>query len=552
MAGTPVNALDIANDGTLYSQSGNVTSIATGDSGTVYTSTGPGAAPSWVAPTAGGIVTLDTDVGSATGSTVNILAGVSAQTCGSSVQFSGATDTVQLDVTDALTNTIIGKGAGNATLTGSENAVYGSTAGMGLTSGSHNCFVGVAAGSSTTTQSSNIYLNTSGNPEANTLRIGSGTGTGPKELIASYISGINGNTLGGTPKMVTIDTTTDQLGVADVPAGGGITTIDGDSGSATGSTVTIESGVSTLNCGATVKFTNTGSTSTLNVTDSLSNIMIGKTSGNLTMTSGNNIALGENCLNLLTNGSSNIAIGTQSLLNVTDGERNIFIGEGSGDGFSSGSYNIGIGNNSGTSFATSESSNIVINSTGQATDSNTLRIGNATGSAAQELNKAFIAGINGNTVTTPAFVTTDTTTDQMGTVPYIKNGTFTPILVGASTAGTTTYSIQSGFYTQIGNMVFVQGFIDVTAATGTGGILIGNFPVASNSQADGYAIGSIYWDGDNTWPWGSASTTICIQNGPGDNFVYPVVFGSGTSPDFGIVQMGTGHLTVQFSITYTV
>jgi hypothetical protein len=238
MAGTPANALNISTDGIVSSNLGQfststisqygtlvaganqaVVSISPGTTGQVLVSNGNAANPSFQTVSASGITTLSTDSGSATGATVNVLAGVSTQNCGSSVQFTGATDTVQFDVTDALTNTIVGKGAGNATLSGSSNTVFGASAGAALTTGSHNCFVGVSAGATTSTQDSNIYLNTSGNPEANTLRIGSGTGTGPKELTQAFISGINGNAL-GSPKMVTIHPITDQLGVADIPAGG--------------------------------------------------------------------------------------------------------------------------------------------------------------------------------------------------------------------------------------------------------------------------------------------------------------------------------------------
>jgi len=50
-------------------------------------------------------------------------------------------------------------------------------------------------------------------------------------------------------------------------ASSAIATIDGDTGSATGSTVTIKAGVSTQNSGATVEFVASGSTLTFDVTD---------------------------------------------------------------------------------------------------------------------------------------------------------------------------------------------------------------------------------------------------------------------------------------------
>tara|TARA_R110000868_G_scaffold396050_1_gene668088 strand:- start:2256 stop:3908 length:1653 start_codon:yes stop_codon:yes gene_type:complete len=550
MAGTPVNALDIANDGTLYSNSGQVTSISTGASGTVYTSTGINSAPSWVAPTAGGITTLGSDSGTATGTTVNVLAGFSSQNCGSSVLFTGATDTIQLDVTDALTNTIVGKLAGNATLTGSSNTIYGSTAGSALTSGSHNCFVGVAAGGTISTQDSNIYLNTSGNPESNTLRIGSGTGTGPKELTFAFISGINGNTLGGTPKMVTIDTTTDQLGVDDIPSGGSVT-IAGDTGSISGSSLTIKADVSSSpNCGGTVNFSNSGTTSILNFTDSHGNTFLGNQSGSATNTAGNNTTLGFGSMNgALATDQNNIAIGYYAMNTGTlDRQNNVSIGHSSnvGDG---GNYNIVIGSSAGASLGTSPNGNILINSSGSSADTNTLRIGSSTGGSAQQLSKAFISGINGVTSSSPAIVTTNTGTDQLGTMPYVLNETFTPTLLGDTTAGVTTYVTQTGYYTRIGNMIFAQGSITISGATGTGRADIGGFPFSSNSQSNGETVGSILLSTDTSWTW-AGGTSICMYLAPGHNSAWIGI--SGTASPGGVINMGTGQATLVFSITYTV
>lgn len=47
-------------------------------------------------------------------------------------------------------------------------------------------------------------------------------------------------------------------------------------------------------------------------------------------------------------------------------------------------------------------------------------------------------------------------------------GTYTPTYLGGTTAGATTYSVQLGAYTQIGNIVLVTGNVAWTAATGTG------------------------------------------------------------------------------------
>ena len=52
--------------------------------------------------------------------------------------------------------------------------------------------------------------------------------------------------------------------------------------------------------------------------------------------------------------------------------------------------------------------------------------------------------------------------------PAYSEGTWTPTMIGGSTAGTTTYVSQFGFYTRIGNMVFFDMTVAWSAATGTG------------------------------------------------------------------------------------
>lgn len=51
-------------------------------------------------------------------------------------------------------------------------------------------------------------------------------------------------------------------------------------------------------------------------------------------------------------------------------------------------------------------------------------------------------------------------------------GTYTPTYLGATTAGVTTYTVQAGFYTQIGRVVFFNGRVVWTAATGTGAAIV--------------------------------------------------------------------------------
>ena len=57
-----------------------------------------------------------------------------------------------------------------------------------------------------------------------------------------------------------------------------------------------------------------------------------------------------------------------------------------------------------------------------------------------------------------------------------EEGTWTPIIIGGTTAGAGTYSQQDGVYTKVGNLVTVSCYIAFTAHTGTGHMKISGLP----------------------------------------------------------------------------
>lgn len=228
-----------------------------------------------------------------------------------------------------------------------------------------------------------------------------------------------------------------------------INTISGDAGSASGNTINIVSGLSSRNSGISVSFTgDNASTLTLNVTDDNDNTLIGRNSGSLSVPGEFNTGVGSNCLGALSSGNNNAGHGWNALASMQDGSGNIGVGPQSlqssvsdtnniGIGFESlftlnggsnnlglgsfamyslmsGNYNVGIGSNSGVAYVSSESSNILINSSGVVGDNNILRIGNATGTDPQSINAAYICGIDGTNVGNVSKVVT-MASDQLGT-----------------------------------------------------------------------------------------------------------------------------------------
>ena len=199
-------------------------------------------------------------------------------------------------------------------------------------------------------------------------------------------------------------------------SGAGNVTITGDTGSITGASLTVFANNATENCGGSVKFSNSGTTSTLNVTDSNSNTLIGNSCGNTTLSGTVNCGLGESTLFQLTTGSQNTGIGIQTGNSITTGTGNTTLGHIALNNLGTGSNNTCLGKPAsggcGGNYTGAESSNICLNNNGTTGESNTIRIGNGT-----DQTKCFVAGIFGVTVSvgtgTAVFVDN---TGQMGTV----------------------------------------------------------------------------------------------------------------------------------------
>lgn len=252
----------------------------------------------------------------------------------------------------------------------------------------------------------------------------------------------------------------------------GIVTINGDTGSITGQTVTIYADNAANNTGSSVKFVNSGTVSTFNVTDSNDNTFLGKGAGKLTTTGLANCGFGFNSLSSITaaafnsgfgyftlqnvlGGSASCAFGYASLKNLTTGQENSAFGHNSLTNLISGTNNTTIGFQSGLNYTSSESSNILINNNGVTGESNVTRIG-LQGSSTGQQNKCFIAGIIGNTVSNQQLITVNSSTGQLGVT---SSATFNSIAVQTFTS--------SGTYTPTAGMLYC--IVEVVGGGGGGG-----------------------------------------------------------------------------------
>ena len=66
---------------------------------------------------------------------------------------------------------------------------------------------------------------------------------------------------------------------------------------------------------------------------------------------------------------------------------------------------------------------------------------------------------------------------------WYEEGTFTPTVVGYTSAGTATYIRQLGYYTRVGRQVFFNLDVVYNSGTGTGDLGIAGLPFACNSAS---------------------------------------------------------------------
>jgi hypothetical protein len=308
-------------------------------------------------------------------------------------------------------------------------------------------------------------------------------------------------------------------------SGSGIQTIDGDTGSITGSTVTVYAHKSTQNSGSSVGFVNSGTTSTFNVTDASGNTIIGKSAGNSSISGTDNTGLGAAVFGVLTSGTYNTANGLIALQSLSSGSYNCAWGAKSLGNLLTGSYNLSLGYQSGILYTSSESDNITLNSNGSAGKSNELRIGAGTGTGTQQLSTAYISGITGNTSTSSAVVVgLDTSVDQLlqttitagsgisvtpsaGAITIANTATSGSLVLLSSQTASTSSSL--AFTLNASYKSYQITFRDLTFGTGADYLIL---QVSSNGGSSYASTG--YISGLNSWSYNSATgSNVTVVDG---------------------------------------
>jgi len=126
-----------------------------------------------------------------------------------------------------------------------------------------------------------------------------------------------------------------------------------------------------------------------------------------------------------------------------------------------------------------------------------------------------------------------------------EEGAWNPRIQGATTAGTTTHTQQWGSYTKIGTLVTLRGYVNWSAATGTGPLSIYGIPFANRiHQFDSIAAGPCM-NQNITYPSGYTMASMYIPSGA----EYINVYFSGTDVAWNAMQIeATGAFI--FDISY--
>ncbi len=447
-SGNTLTLSALGNGVMLTSSTGVVSSLNTGAANTVLVSSGVGSVPTWAAvPATAGVTAIagtafQWAVSAATGSVVGSLPVVvvaPGSLASTSTLAAGNLTTAGIVQNSVTTGILTSYQATNHTIQ------------LGNSSSQLNSFTVGTAGQILTSGGAADPAWVTVLPIANG---GTNTATTPGTNAVLYFDGTKyvGLTNGTTGQILTA-TTASAPSWGAAPASG-IITLAGDSGSATGATVTV--------AGAPRVVTTSGSGSTLTLaTPSIyigaagggsgqSNTFVGRIAGNsavnttfsctavgdqamagLTTAGGNgsNSAFGASSMFALTIGYNNSAFGYQTLSANTSGHENDAFGVNALISLATGSRNTVFGTGAGQNYTTSESNNVILGQThGTIGESNVMRLGHDGSGAATATTKAFMTGVYNIAVGATAGVNITDSTGQIGTI----SGTASQMLIGGT------------------------------------------------------------------------------------------------------------------------
>lgn len=129
------------------------------------------------------------------------------------------------------------------------------------------------------------------------------------------------------------------------------------------------------------------------------------------------------------------------------------------------------------------------------------------------------------------FPATQVASADANTLDDYEEGTFTPTVIGSTSAGTATYGRQTGRYTKIGRLVTFSIDLDWSSGSGTGDLQFSGLPFTSasgvNTGIPANFVGTITLTANNYlqgWLPGSATTINAMQSAVGGGAISAVAY----------------------------
>jgi len=125
---------------------------------------------------------------------------------------------------------------------------------------------------------------------------------------------------------------------------------------------------------------------------------------------------------------------------------------------------------------------------------------------------------------------------NVNTLDDYEEGTFTPVVSGSTVTGSGTYSTQNGYYTKVGDVVYVSIDIGWTAHTGSGNMLLDGLPFNANASHSYHTLSCNYESGVT-----NRTTNKHISGGyitPGNNYATLVQTDHAAAGGAGAISLG--------------
>jgi hypothetical protein len=167
---------------------------------------------------------------------------------------------------------------------------------------------------------------------------------------------------------------------------------------------------------------------------------------------------------------------------------------------------------------------------------------------------ATTMGVGGATPSTSGsgitFPATQSASSDANTLDDYEEGTWTPTLVGSSTAGTYNFTTSYAYYTKIGNQVTINAYLLLNTASGGSGVAkFGGLPFTKSTNQ--LMVGSA---GGNSLDFGANTTSITLVSwtfSASTEFYISETNDNGTETGLSITGISSGD-SVWFSASYFV